>query len=64
MAKYANLQNTGNAADATYNVGSIINKALIGILISKGIITEEEMIVILGKINRQQETYSEQQRAV
>jgi predicted transcriptional regulator len=59
MAQYANLQNTGIATDETFDVQSMINKALIGILISKEIITEEEMIVILGSINRQQETYFE-----
>ena len=59
MAQYADLQKTGIATDETFDVQSMINKALIGILISKEIITEEEMIVILGSINRQQETYFE-----
>jgi predicted transcriptional regulator len=61
VAKYANLQKTVVATDETFDVQSMINKALIGIMISKEIITEEEIIVILGKINRQQEVYFEQQ---
>jgi len=59
MIQYANLQKTGIATDETFDVQSMINKALIGILISKEIITEEEIIVILGNINRQQENYFE-----
>jgi hypothetical protein len=39
----------------------MINKALIGILISKEIVTGEEMLIILVNINRQQEIYLEQQ---
>ena len=50
-----------NATDEGFDVQSMINKALIGILISKEIVTEEEMLVILGSINRQQEIYFEQQ---
>ena len=61
MAQYANLQKTVNATDGTFDVQSMINKALIGIMISKEIITEEEIIIILGKINREQEVYFEQQ---
>ncbi len=61
MAQYANLQKTVNATDETFDVQSMINKALIGIMISKEIITEEEIIIILGKINREQEVYFEQQ---
>ena len=59
MIQYANLQKTGIATDEAFDVQSMINKALIGILISKEIITEEEIIVILGNINRQQENYFE-----
>ena len=59
MAQNANLQKTVFATNETFDVQSMINKALIGILISKEIITEEEMIIILGKINREQETYFE-----
>ena len=58
MEQYANLV---NATGAGFDVQSMINKALIGILISKEIVTEEEMLVILGSINRQQEVYFEQQ---
>lgn len=61
MAQLGNLQKMLNATDETLNVSNMINKALIGILISKEIVTEEEMIVILGKINSQQENYLEQQ---
>ena len=61
MAPYANLQKTGIATDETFDVQSMINKALIGILISKEIVTKEEMLIILGNINRQQEIYLEQQ---
>ena len=55
MAQHANLQKTINAIEEKFDVGSMINKALIGILISKDIISEEEMVTILGKINSQQE---------
>ena len=61
MAEYANLQKTVNAADETFDVQKMINKALMGILIAKGIVSEEEMIIILGNINRQQEIYFKQQ---
>ena len=61
MVQYANLQKKVNASDETFDVQGMINKALIGILISKEIITKEEMLVILGNINRQQEIYLEQQ---
>ena len=61
MDKYANLQKTGITTDETFDVQSMINKALIGILISKEIVTKEEMLIILGNINRQQEIYLEQQ---
>ena len=55
MAQHANLQKTINAIEEKFDVGGMINKALIGILISKDIISEEEMVTILGKINSQQE---------
>jgi len=61
MAEYANFQKAVNATDETFDIQSMINKALMGILIAKGIVTEEEMIIILGNINRQQEIYSKQQ---
>ncbi len=59
MAQNANLQKMVFATDETFDVQSMINKALIGILISKEIVTEEEIIIILGNINREQETYFE-----
>jgi len=55
MKEHANLQKTINAIEEKIDIGSMINKALIGILISKEIISEEEMVTILGKINSQQE---------
>ena len=60
MAEYANLQQTDIGKVEKFDLQSMINKALIGILISKEIITEEEMLVILGNINRQQEIHLEQ----
>ena len=62
MVQYANLQKKVNASDETFDVQGMLNKALIGILISKEIITKEEMLVILGNINRQQEVFFEQQK--
>ena len=59
MAQDANLQKTVNATDDRFDVQNMVNKALFGILLSKEIITKDEMIIILGKINREQETYSE-----
>jgi predicted transcriptional regulator len=50
-----------NATDQTFDVQSMFNKALIGILISKEIITEREVIVILENINKQQDIYYEKQ---
>ena len=59
MAQDANLQKTVNAIDERPDVQNMVNKALFGILISKEIITKDEVIIILGKINKEQETYSE-----
>jgi hypothetical protein len=59
VAQDANLQKTVNATDERLDVQNMVNKALFGILISKEIITKDEVIIILGKINREQETYSE-----
>ena len=59
MAQDANLQKTVNATDDRFDVQNMVNKALFGILISKEIITKDEVIIILGKINKEQETYSE-----
>jgi len=61
MAKDANLQNMDIGKVETFDVQSMINKALIGIMISKELITQEEVLIILGNINRQQEIYLEQQ---
>ena len=62
MAQYAaNLQKMVNTTSEGFDLQGMINKAVIGILISKGIITEEEVKVILGNINRQQEIFSKKQ---
>ena len=61
MDKYASLQKKDIGKVKTFDVQSMINKALIGILISKEIITEEELLVILGRINEQQEIFTQQQ---
>ena len=61
MAQYANLKQMVKTKNEKFDVQSMINKALIGILISKEIVTEEEIVIILGNINRQQEIYSNQQ---
>ena len=50
-----------NATDQTFDVQSMFNKALIGILISKEVITEREVVVILENINRQQDIHYEKQ---
>ena len=63
MAEYSNLQNKDIGKVETFDVQSMINKALIGIMISKELITEEEVLIILGNINRQQEIYFEQQNS-
>ena len=62
MAQYANLQKMLDTTDEALNVSAMINKALIGILISKEIVTEEEMIIILSKINSNQDNYFEHQK--
>jgi len=61
VPQYANLQKMVNTPSEGFDLQGLINKALIGILISKGIITEEEVLVILGNINRQQEVFSKKQ---
>ena len=63
MDKYANLLNTDIGKVETFDVQGMINKALIGIMISKEIITEEEVLIILGTINKQQEVYLERQNS-
>ena len=61
MAQDANLQKMVNATSNGFDLQGMINKALIGILISKEIITQEEVMVILGNINSQQEIFSKKQ---
>ena len=61
MAQYANLLKEVEVTDETFDVQGMINKALIGILISKGIVTEEEILIILGNINSYQDIYSMKQ---
>jgi hypothetical protein len=51
MAKSMNLQKTVIATRENLNIGSIVNQALIDILIAKQIITEEEMLYYIGKIS-------------
>ena len=58
MTQFANFQKTINTSNEKFDTQGMINKALIGIMISKGIITEEEVKVILGNINSQQEIFS------
>ena len=55
MAEHIKLQKTVFMMQETFNMGSIINQALIEILINKQIISEEELVNSIGKINRQQE---------
>jgi len=57
MANHTNQQNTVIATDETFNLGGILNQALIEILITKQIISEEELLSYIGKINRQQEIF-------
>jgi hypothetical protein len=59
MAQSVNFEKSVIATDETLDVQNIFNKAIFGILISKAIITEEEMIVILGKINKMQKAHFE-----
>jgi predicted transcriptional regulator len=62
MVQHANFQKKVIATDEEFDVQGMLNKALIGILISKEIITKEEVLVILENINRQQEVFFEQQK--
>jgi hypothetical protein len=50
-----NLQEKFIATEEKLNIGSIINQALIDILITMKIISEEELVNYIGKIKRQQE---------
>ncbi len=62
MAQGATLQKVVNATSEGFDLQGMINKAIIGILISKGIITEDEVKVILGNINSQQEIFSKKKK--
>jgi hypothetical protein len=62
VLQHANFQKKVIATDEEFDVQGMLNKALIGILISKEIITKDEVLVILGNINRQQEVFCEQQK--
>jgi hypothetical protein len=57
MANHMNLQKTVIATEDKFILGSIINQALIEILIIKQVISEEELVDYIGKINRQQEIF-------
>ena len=59
MAQGANIQKIIKATNEGFDLQGMINKALIGILISKEIVTEEEVVIILGNINRQQEIFQQ-----
>ena len=61
MNQYGNLLKKLQEQYETIDVQWMINKALIGILISKGIVTEEEILIILGNINSYQDIYSMKQ---
>ena len=61
MNQYENLLKKFQEKYETIDVQWMINKALIGILISKGIVTEEEILIILGNINSYQDIYSMKQ---
>ena len=50
MAKRINIQKTVIATEENLVIGSIVNQALIDILIAKQIISEEEMVTYIGKI--------------
>lgn len=49
MAKQIDLQKTIIAAEEKLNLGSIVNQALIDILIDKQIISEEELVKSIEK---------------
>jgi len=51
MAKHMNLQKTIIATEENLSIGSIVNQALIDILIAKQIISEEELVNYIGKIS-------------
>ena len=49
MAKNIDLQKTIIATEEKFNIGSIVNQALIDILIAKQIISEEELLNSIEK---------------
>ena len=51
MADQMNLPNTVIATEEILNVGSIVNQALIDILIDKQVISAEELVNYIGKIS-------------
>jgi len=57
MYNHINLQDKVIATEEKFNIGSIINQALIDILITKKIISEEELVNYIGKIKLQQEIF-------
>lgn len=57
MVNHLNLKDKVIASEEKLNIGSIINQALIDILISKKIISEEELVNYIGKIKLQQEIF-------
>ena len=50
MAKRINIQKTVIATEENLVIGSIVNQALIDILIAKQIISEEEMVNMVNGI--------------
>ena len=61
MSQYENLLKKLEEKYETIDVQWMINKALIGILISMEIVSEEELLIILGNIKTYQEIYSMKQ---
>ena len=57
MYNHMNLQDKVIVTEEKFNIGSIINQALIDILITKKIISEEELVNYIGKIKLQQEIF-------
>lgn len=57
MVNHLNLKDKVIASEEKLNIGSIINQALIDILITKKIISEEELVNYIGKIKLQQEIF-------
>ena len=49
MNKHMNLQKTITATQEKFNIGSIVNQALVDILIDNQIISEEELVNSIKK---------------